>query len=210
MMHRPFSLPIAAPRGPEVYWAAMQAMNAKGFTIADVSLCADGAAYATVKTYVRFLLDQGVLVQTGTRKAGYAIRAVYKIKKMARKAPVLRRPDYSGARGAIQLSCWTAMRTLSQFTLPELAATASTEEQPVRQRTAEEYVRRLMRAGVVEAVTPYQRGAKGSSGAKAGVYRLSRAHNSGPLPPKVFKAEFVFDPNKNRILGEAVVTEPRT
>jgi len=210
MMQRPFALPVALPRGPEHYWKVMQSLNKKGFTIRDISMCSDGVAHATVKTYVLFLLREKILARIGTRKDGFAIASVFKIKAPQRQTPTQHRADYAGKRGAIQLSLWNAMRALPQFTLPELAATASTEEHPVKVRTAEEYVRRLMRAGVTEAVVPYARGAKGAVGGKAGVYRLARSANSGPLPPKIFNAAIVFDPNKNRLLGEAVVTEPRS
>ncbi len=210
MMHRPFAVPVALPRGPEHYWKTMQALDEKGFTVRDIALCADGSAHATVKNYVQFLVRKKILVKVGARKEGYVEAGVYRIKTPQRFAPVMHRTEYLGARGAIQRALWTAMRSLSQFSLPELAATASTEEHPVKLRTAEEYVRRLRRVGVVEDVKRYQRSAPGASGAKAGVYRLVRAHNSGPLPPKVFSAQIVFDPNKNRVLGEALVSEAQS
>jgi hypothetical protein len=216
-MNRPFTLPLALPRGPEHYWKLMQAHGPRGFAIQNIALCCDGAAFATVKAYVRYLLKDGHIVKIGEKKNDYGNTAhVYAVKKRLRAAPVMRREEFTGARGKIQQQCWTAMRTLGTFSIAELAASASIEESPVKSRTAETYIRRLAKAGAVEIVSPYKKGEKapqgqrGSPGAKAGAYRLKRSADSGPLALKIFNASIVFDPNKNRLLGEAVIEEARS
>lgn len=215
-MNRPFQIPLALPRSPEHYWKVMQQLTAKGFTIRDVAFSSDGVAYSTVKDYARFLLAEGFIKKVGERNVGYTMADVYRIAKSSRVAPVLRRETFTGKRGLIQQQVWRAMRTLPAFTLSELAAAASTEEVPVKARTAEEYVRRLLKAGVVTVVSPYKKGekappgARGSAGAKAGIYQLRRLADTGPLAPKVFAASIVFDPNKNRVVGEAVTQEARS
>jgi hypothetical protein len=206
-LQRPFALPIALPRGPEHYWKVMQKLNGKGFTIRDVAWSRDGVAYKTVEAYMRFLLKEGIIVKVGARNTGGAPSHVYKIKTPQRRAPVQRRELYSGKLGQIQLALWTAMRTLASFTLPELVASASTEELPIKTHTANTYVLRLIRAGAVEVITPYRKAAPGATGARAGTYRLRPSANTGPQPLKIFDAKIVFDPNKNRVLGEVVVTE---
>lgn len=215
-MQRPFQIDVALPRGPEHYWKVMQALDAKGFTIRDVSLSSDGVTYWAVKTYVQFLLRDGVVKKIGERKDGYIIADVYRIAKRSRKAPVVRRESFTGERGRIQQQLWRAMRTLPSFTLSELAVAASTEETPVKTRTAETYVRRLVKAGVVAVLEPYKKGAKappgmrGKTGAKAGTFRLQKSADTGPQAPKVFSASIVFDPNKNRIVGETIAEEARS
>jgi hypothetical protein len=201
---------ISLPHGPSHYWKEMQARSEKGFTIRDVAYCSEGVTYAAVKDYVTFLLKDGYVVKIGERNVGYTNAGVYSIRKNSRHAPIKRRPEFADKRGRMQLALWTAMRTLSSFTLPELQASASTEELPIKLRTAEQYVRSLTKAGAVEIVEPYRKGAPGAPGARAGIYRLARTANSGPAPLKIFNASIVFDPNKNRVLGEAVVTEPRS
>jgi hypothetical protein len=209
MMQRPHAIPVALPRGPEHYWREMIARGAKGFTIRDIAFASDGVTYAAVKTYIRWLLKQGYLVKTGERPTGYGRADVYGVCKASRAAPTMRRDDYAGQRGEIQQALWRAMRSLGPFTLPELAFAASTDERVVKVRTAETYVRRLARAGAIEIVEPYKKGAKGAPGAKAGRYALKRSANTGPKAPKIFAAEIVFDPNANRVLGDALVTEGR-
>jgi hypothetical protein len=207
-MIRPFQLPVHLPRGPEHYWKMMLEFGARGFTLGELAGCTNGVTYATVKTYVNALLRAGAVKIVGAEKPMGGIRIHrYAVARATPTAPVERRSSYTGQRGRIQQQIWTAMRSLPNFSLVELAVAASTDDCPVKLRTAENYVRALVGAGVVLAVSPYARGAlKGKpfgSGATAGVYRLTRAGNSGPKPPKIFKSTFVFDPNKNRIVGEA-------
>lgn len=215
-MNRPFQIDVSLPRGPEHYWNVMRQLDGKGFTIRDIALCSDGVTYAAVKTYARFLIGEGILKKVSERNIGYTKADVYRIAKPSRQAPVLRRETFSGQRGRVQQQLWRAMRTLPSFSITELAAAASTEETPVKPRTAEEYVRRLVRAGVIVVLEPYKKGEKappgmrGKTGAKAGAYRLQKAADTGPLAPKVFSATIVFDPNKNRIVGETIAEEPRS
>ncbi|MBY6243918.1 hypothetical protein [Methylosinus sp. Sm6] len=215
-MQRPFQIDISLPRGPEHYWNVMRQLDGKGFTIRDVALCSEGVTYAAVKTYARFLIAEGVIKKVSQRNIGYTRADVYRIAKPSRLAPVMRREAFTGQRGRVQQQLWRAMRTLPSFTISELAAAGSTEETPVKERTAETYVRRLIKAGVVAVIEPYKKGEKappgmrGKAGAKAGTFRLQKAADTGPLAPKVFAASIVFDPNKSRVVGETIAEEPRS
>jgi hypothetical protein len=102
---------------------------------------------------------------------------------------------------------WTAMRALAQFSVAELAVSASTEERCVSRRAAHLFVQRLVQADALEVMTAPRKARGRPLGATAGVYRLKRASNTGPLAPKLCNAHFVFDSNKHRVLGEAVVSE---
>lgn len=203
MTRKPIHIEVAMPSGPAHYWREMMA-RPKGFTIREIALCSEGVAYKTVKRYVEFLKAGGFVVRVGERRDGYAQQAVYAVKKRATKAPI-KRPDPLRAPITAREAMWNAIRALSQFTVMELAVSASTEERPVAQRTADHYVRALLRAGVLQAVSPPEtlRG----RGSTPGVYRLVKSANTGPLAPKLCNAGFVFDPNSNRVLGDAVVSE---
>lgn len=208
-MNRPFAIPVALPRGPEHYRKMARSFGAAGFTLEQLSGCTNGVAYSTVKNWVYDMVDLGAIKPIGERKSSVGTRAkIYAVAIKATKAPVQRRPEYQGSRGRIQQQLWTAMRTLQTFRLPELAASAATEECPVKLRTAEEYVRRLTRAGVLIPVVPYKRGGNGRGvGARAGVWRLKKSADTGPLAPKVFSACIVFDANKAAIVGQAEVSQ---
>lgn len=210
-MNRPFQIEIQLPRGPDHYWKMMIGFGAKGFTLGELAGCTNGVAYNTVKDYVTRLRQAGVIKIVGEEKPIGGIKVNrYAVAKVTTDAPVVRRREYTGERGRIQQQIWTAMRSLSAFTIAELAVAASTEECAVKPHTADQYVRRLINAGIVLVVKPYLKGEKGrpfGAGAVAGVYRLTKAGNTGPKPPKIFKSTFVFDPNKNRIVGKTAAEE---
>ncbi len=208
-MNRPFNVPVALPRGPEHYWKIARQFGPTGFSIEQLAGCTNGVAYSTVKHWVYELVEAGALRVVGARKSSIGLPAkIYAVAIKATKAPVQRRPDYTGARGKIQQQIWTAMRTLQTFRLAELAASASTEECKVPVRTAEEYVRRLTRGGLLIVVEPYKRGGNGRGvGAKAGVWRLKKSADTGPLAPKVFKASIVFDANRAAVVGQPEVSQ---
>lgn len=208
-MNRPFSVPVALPRGPEHYWKMARSFGAAGFTLEQLAGCTNGVAYSTVKHWVYDMVKIGAIRVVGERKSSIGLPAkIYAVAIRAAKAPVQRRSEYQGVRGRLQQQMWTAMRTLGAFRLVELALCASTEEFPVKLRTAEGYVRCLTRAGLLIPVVPYKRGGNGRGvGAKAGVWRLKKSADTGPLAPKVFSASIVFDANRAVVVGQAEVSQ---
>lgn len=206
MTRKPIAIEIAMPSGPAHYWKLMLAAGEKGFTIRYIANASEGVAYNSVKRYVDFLKTEGFIARIGSRRDGYALQAVYAVKKRLNKAPIKREEGKEEPFTARQ-AMWNAMRTLAQFTVAELAMAASTEERPVAHHTADNYIRALLKAGVLEIVEAPQR-LKGK-GSTQGVYRLRPRANTGPLAPKICKADFVFDMNTRKTLGETKVTETR-
>jgi hypothetical protein len=203
---KPIAIEIAMPSGPAHYWSLMQAAGARGFTVRSIALASEGVAYKSVKRYVEFLKAEGFIVRIGEKRDGFAMQAVYAVKQRQRNAPIKRAEGKAEPFTARQ-ALWNAMRTLARFSINELAIAASTEERPVAQRTADAYVRALIKAGAVIVIDPPQR-LKGK-GSTVGVYRLAPCANTGPQAPKLCKADFLFDMNTRKPLGEAVVTEAR-
>jgi hypothetical protein len=204
---KPIHIEVAMPSGPAHYWREMRA-RPNGFTVCDIALSSEGVAYATVKRYVWFLQKAGFVVKIGEQKSGYATRSLYAIKKDSRAAPI-ERADPLVRPPTGREALWTAMRALAQFSVAELAVSASTEERPVSGRSASLFVLRLVQAGAIEVIEAPRRASGRPLGSRAGLYRLKRAANTGPLPPKICVANFVFDPNKNRVLGDAIVSEAK-
>ncbi len=203
MTRKPIAIELAMPSGPAHYWRAMCAR--KSFTVREIALCSQGVSYETVKRYVWFLQKNGFVARVGDRRDGYALQAVYAVGKRLSKAPV-ERPDPIKAPLTAREAMWNAMRALSRFTVVELAMAAATEERPVAQRTADRYVRALVKAGALAVIEPAKANGRGST---PGRFRLNPAANTGPQAPKLCTAGFVFDMNKGRVVGEAVVTEAR-
>jgi hypothetical protein len=195
-------------RGPEFYWfkACEFTREKQGFTVAELAGCTCGVTNSTIQQWVNAMKRQGELKVVGARPsiAGKAAH-VYAVVRIRAAAPVVRRPDFSGIFGRAQQQLWNAMRTLPNFSIQELAVAASTEERPVSRNTANKYVAALARAGLVAAIEPPAHGRKGRTGSVAGLWRLLKHHNRGPQAPQILQARFVFDPNRDQIVGESEV-----
>jgi hypothetical protein len=207
---KPIYVEVAMPSGPEHYWREMRRLGSKGFTVRAIANASDGVSYETVRRYVWWLQKEGYVARVGQKQDGYAVQAIYVVKKATAHAPIERAaPRAIKAREAM----WNAIRALKQFTARELAVSAATEERPISQRSANLYIQRLAQAGVLQVVVPPRR-ATGKigpvpRGAIAGTWRLRKNADTGPEAPKLCNAGFVFDPNKNAVLGDAVITEQR-
>jgi hypothetical protein len=194
-------------RTPEFYWAkACEFTREKqGFTSAELAGCTSGVTIATVQKWLHSMTRQGELKIVGSRPAMAGKRAhVYAVVRIRATPPKLER-GFEGVLGRVQQQLWNAMRTLPNFTIQELAVAASTEERPVSRNAANKYVCALWRAGMVLAVERPVFGRKGVSGVAPGLWRLLRQHNRGPAAPQILQARFVFDPNRDQIVGESEV-----
>jgi hypothetical protein len=211
MTRKPIAIEIAMPSGPAHYWAAMKAAGKKGFTVRSIALSSGGVAYETVKRYVWFCVRHGHVVKIGAKKDGYATQVVYAVKTPLTMAPVERKGE---KRLTARQAMWNAMRTLHQFSARELQANATTEERPISLRSVELYIQKLVAAGVLSVLEEASR-ASGKSktgtprGAAPGRYALKPSANTGPQAPVLCKADFVFDMNTRKPLGETKVSEHR-
>lgn len=186
-------LDVTLPRGPEHYWTTMCELTrvSGGFTITEIWKCTNGRSRGTIKTYVGYCLKHGDISDVSRPDCkGRHASVKYRVVNLNACAPIHRRDDYTGERGRIQQQIWSTMRGLDQFTIRELAVEASTDEVPVREGAAKDYVAALLAAGYLLVVRPSEK-------LKArGVFRLRPAMNTGPKPPAIMKARFVFDRNR--------------
>lgn len=153
----------------------------------------------TVEAYLAFLVSEKVVsVSRGSSPTSPLSYAIVN----AGEAPPLRRGLHGGA--VRQQALWTAIRGLRTFSVPELAVSASTEELPIGQQLAVEYVQHLTRAGYLRetGALPRQKRTK--------LYALIPARNTGPRAPIVNRAEPGFDLNLMRVVNvTATVTTGR-
>jgi hypothetical protein len=205
MTHR---VKVALLRGPEFYWrTACEFTRQKGgFTVAELAGCTSGVTNAAVQKWVMLLKRQGELKVVGARPAEGARFAadLYAVVRIRSQPPIAHKGEPGIPGGQVQKQLWSAMRALESFSSQELAVSASTEECPVTRTAAVNYIRFLSRAGmlvVLQEPTPR----KGRRGTSPGRWRLVRAHNRGPHAPQILHARFVFDPNRDEIIGESEV-----
>jgi len=182
------------PRGPEHYWKAACDFGATGFTARELLGCTNGVSRATVRTWIDEMVSRGALVVIERRDVKPRGQIVYAVARSTKRAPL----DPDVKHGRIQQQLWTAMRTLSAFSIAELAAAASTDEVEISRHSAADYVRRLNLAGALFVIRPTK-----ANNRNSGQWRLRRGANTGPLAPRQVSASFMFDRNTGNPLGIA-------
>ncbi|MBK5960810.1 hypothetical protein CCR97_21760 [Rhodoplanes elegans] len=190
------TVPVVIPRGHDHFWAVIRELDKRGsWTVSDI----DGASNAiksNIHDFVRRLVAGGIARVDIRRPSG---AATYRLITSPTVTPRLRR-DGTQAPPSAQQQLWNAMRQLGQFTWPELAMAASTDELIIGALTGRSYVARLVAAGYLVAVVP------GGPG-KLAVWKLKPGMNTGPKAPRILRAHVVFDPNRNAVMGAAAAEE---
>lgn len=202
-MNRPFKPDDGALSGPQHLWKIAQGKFGSGakFSVSDLHGYSNGVSKVAVKQTVASWIAEGAAealpYANGRQSDGKWSPAYYQLKSAATHAPVRRRATYTGDRGRRQQQLWTAMRTLPQFGIPELAYAASTDDLFVDNGIARSYVGRLLKAGLLLSLLPYSKGTKGAfgKGAHAGLYRLKPSANTGPKAVRILSDGSIFDPN---------------
>ncbi len=179
--------------GGKHYWNTIRKVAGERdglFTINDVFGLTGGVTRPAVTNYVLALLADGHVEVAATRHWGGRCEKTYRLLRREAAEPELGRLHNRQAVRRQQL--WRAMRALQSFTIRELACAASTEEAPITDGVAQNYLWWLRRAGYVALL-----GRKGT----VGYYQLLRRKNTGPFAPIVrHREQTVVDRNN----GESV------
>jgi hypothetical protein len=128
-------------------------------------------------------IKPGEKVRASTQGGGDRLRQYLLIRDIGVDAPRLRR-DGKPLPPTGQQNMWTVIKIEGWFSVPGLAAAASTAETPVLPSTAAVYVRHLLAAGYLEQ--------------RCDRYRL--ISNTGGYAPMIQRTKVVFDPNLNRVV----------
>jgi len=202
MANRPIDervrLSVRVPRGIQGYWDIMRRLSAEQgvFTLRDVDLQSNVNKDA-IRDFLKRLERAGYVAHTGYRDKA----KLYQLRHDQPEAPRLRR-DGSPARemGRANEQVWRTAKMLKRFTTRELAVHASTEDVPVREETAYQYLRHLEHAGYVRKVEAGRPGHKPGTGKQA-TYALRPDMITGPLAPQIQRTDWVWDPNLKRPMG---------
>lgn len=188
-------LTVKVPRGHQGFWDIIRELRT--FTVKDV----DGRS----NTHCQSVRDYIVRLE----KAGYVRRLgnvegeliTYELVTDQPEAPRLRR-DGSPARdmGRGQDQMWRAIKMLGEFTARDVSIHGSTDQVRVRLNSAQSYLKHLQRAGYLMIVRPGKPGHKPGTGEMA-IYRLIPSMNTGPMAPQVQRTEWVWDPNRQKVMG---------
>jgi hypothetical protein len=193
-------------------WDRIRGHAAKGqmFDLPDLLFGDELDSIDTAREYITGLFHAGYLdLHQAAVTTGPASRRRPKRYSLARDvgadAPRVRRDGTPVTQGLAQEQMWRVLRTLRGDTNGrELAFHASTQDVPVAEVAARDYLRHLHFAGYLTLVKPGR--GLGSGGIQAR-YRLLPDHNTGPRPPMVCRTKAVYDPNLNQMMWVAPVTE---
>ncbi|MBS7552063.1 hypothetical protein KHC23_00115 [Ancylobacter dichloromethanicus] len=193
---------VHVPRGHAAYWAIIREFDAQGpWCVSDV----DGQSNAgrrEVSAYVSRLVRAGLAHVVEHRRKGPTPVPYYRLLDRRTEAPRLRR-DGSECQPTANEQMWRAMRSLATFDAKEIAFAASTDVVTVNEVAAKDYIKRLAGAGYLVVVQEAKAGRKG----RPAIWRLKPAMNTGPLPPLIMRTKFVWDANRQVVMGPAATAE---
>ena len=181
------------PEGRQVIWAAIRKL--RGFTVFDIERETRINEH-TIRTYVMGLERGGYLERHNpTRAKGQYQKARWTlVNDVGVDAPRVTRDGKPVTQGTRREQMWRTMRILGEFTIPDLAINASTEEHPVNEGDVKHYCMYLARAGYLTVVTPGKPGNRPGTGTRQR-YRMLKSRYTGPQPPMIQRVHQVFDPN---------------
>lgn len=186
---------------PDIVWAAVRAL--KEFTHESLVLHLDKqhrVVDTTIRSYVESLYKGGFIDITHTENLNGSCRIHHYqlVKDVGIEAPRLTRDGKTCIKGVGRENLWRTMRILGDFNCRELAIAASTEETPIKENTAKDYIKHLYSAGYLLCVKEAVR----SKNHQLSRYRLLPSKYTGPRPPQVQRLKQVFDPNLNQVMSE--------
>ena len=191
MMKKGQSGPLS---GGKHYWSMLRRLGAEQnglFTINDLFGLTGGVTRPPVANYVQALLADGHVEVASVRQWGGRCEKTYRLLTNAARPPVLSAMHNPQAIRRQQI--WRAARALRSFTIRELACAASTEEAPVSDAVAQNYLWWLRRAGYDVLI-----GRVGT----VGHYQLLRRMDTGPFAPVArHREQSVFDRNTGKVVN---------
>lgn len=159
-----------------------------------------------IREYRRALVHAGivgVVEESGKFKPG-----IYRlVKDEGLEAPRVRKDGQRVTQGLAQEQMWRTLRLLTADTnARELAAHASTAAIQVAEGAADDYLKVLHHAGYL-ACTREGHGLGFKGLGVQSRYKLKPARNTGPRPPMVCRTRVVYDPNEDKVVWAARVTD---
>ena len=202
-MRKPITT-YAGGKGPrQRAWEAIRAQRDAEWTRVQIAGLS-GIDSSTLASYIQSLEHAGIVKMV--RQTPGARKHYRLVNDEGVEAPRLRPNGTRCTRGLAQEQMWRTLRMMRADTnARELAAHASTPRIPVAFGAANEYLKTLKKAGYLE-VTLHGKGGSAQRCALAR-YRLIPSCNTGPRPPVICKTRTVYDPNVDKIIWQAPVSD---
>ncbi|GAB2182642.1 hypothetical protein DLREEDagrD3_28650 [Denitratisoma sp. agr-D3] len=212
MPRKPVHLTYVGGKGPrQRIWDAIRKIGGKGatFTEDDIWSATEGRETdidtGLVRDYRRGLVAAGFLSLVAPHKDRY-VKAVYRLAIDAGvDAPRVRRDGTPVTQGLAQEQMWRTLRMhKGDINARELAAYASTQDIPVNEVAAGDYLRNLHLANYLRCT------AQAQPNANRHVPKLARyqlVSDTGPRTPMVQRTDAIYDPNLDKVVWIRPITE---
>jgi len=191
-------LAVRISYGPEPIWRSMveRTETSSGFAVRDITLRV-GATAEVARDYLRRLIRGGYVQEIGVSDTKARL---YAVTRRDCVAPRLLASGKKCTRAMIADHLWRTLKMSrgEPLTTKRLAVMASTDEVVIPEPTARKYVLALEQAGYVTRV--------GKKTGPSANYRMIPGKYTGPVPPAMHRATFVYDANKQCVMGGAVTS----
>lgn len=179
---RPVSV---APKNRKLIWCVIRAM--KTFTVKDIHYKTE-INPRTISCYLQNLEKAEIVIKEALSvgKGCLKTNRYTLLKDLGVIAPVVNKAGVL-IENTNQGRMWRAIRILKVFSLKDVVATASTEEEPISVIAADNYLSYLKKAGYLTKN-------------KDKVYRLNPAMNKGIQAPQIQRIKQVYDPNTDEVI----------
>lgn len=204
MARKPVNLELVGGKGlRQRLWDRIRLLD-NDFGINEVVV--GGESKETARDYLIGLERGGYLevTQEATRIGNVFTPKRWKlVRDVGAEAPRVKRDGSPVTMGLAQEQMWRTLRTLKGDTnARELAAYASTEQIPVAESAAKDYLANLYNANYL------QRTSEGKGRGKGGIQaRFRLISNTGPRPPMVQRTDALYDPNLGAVVWIRPVNE---
>ncbi len=174
-----------ARKNRKLIWKEIRSL--KTFTSKDIELrtkVLSGTVYSYLKALVKaeILHKETLPGKGGLRKNRYTL-----LKDIGAKAPVVGRDGHL-VEDTHQSRVWRAVRILKNFTLKDIVATASQDNDPVSLAAVDQYLNYLKRAGYLTKKQNEK------------TFHLNPAMNKGIQAPQIQRIRQIYDPNIDTVV----------
>lgn len=186
---------LTIPNGPDGYWTLLRFLDSRGgFTVADAARrLPDDNSKSALAAYV------GSLVKAGYVAAHNAGGGLLRIAKHQPEPPRLTAAGKPRAKATRQQIIWDAIKMMVHFSVTDLIV-ATGPQRAMPREPIERYLEALTSAGYL--ISREQDGRT--------LYRLKQSMWTGPAAPQVLRANFVWDANLCRVMGQPTFEEIRS
>lgn len=190
-------LRVIVPPGPELLWPLIRDLGLKGYFTAHDVAWRCSTAPQTVEAYLARLHAAGLVYHAGEAQER---RRLWGLDTRKVQPPFLDGKGNPSHAHEMASRIWRALKMAKLVSVSVLRAMLDDRDFTLPAETARLYLNALAKAGYLDVIAAEQK-------CDEQRFRI-RAHMvTGPLPPRLLKAQLVYDPNRQAIASGSIMAE---